>query len=92
MSTTLEADNTGAKHGRHEVTISVNEKPVSVLGPKTSGLAIKKAAVAAQLPVTIEFVLSKEKPNGDTDVIGDSDELTVSKNSRFVLLHPDDNS
>jgi hypothetical protein len=92
MSSSIEANELAGQKPQHDVAITVNERPVIVHGPKTDGLAIKLAAMAAGLPITTEFVLSQEKPNGDTDIIGDTDELTVNKNSRFVLLHADDNS
>jgi len=79
-------------HEPHTVTVTVNGKPVVVPAPKTTGLAVKEAAVAANLPVTLDFVLSKEKPDGDTEIVGDTDTITVNKNSKFVLIHPDDNS
>jgi Multiubiquitin len=78
-------------HG-YAVTVLVNEKPVAVSGPKVTGLQIKEAAVAAQLPVDLEFVLSEEDKHGDTTLIGNGDEVHVNKHSRFLLVPPDDNS
>ena len=78
-------------HG-HTVTVLVNEKKVDVPAPKPTGLQIKEAAVAAGLPVDLEFVLSKEDEHGDTTLVGDGDEVPVNKHSRFLLVPPDDNS
>lgn len=76
----------------HTVTVLVNEKPVEVPAPKATGLEIKQAAVNAGLPVQIDFVLSEERQNGNTDIVGDDDEVTVNKNSKFLAIAPDDNS
>lgn len=76
----------------HTVTIHVNDKPVEVPAPKASGLEIKQAAVTAGLPVQLDFVLSEERANGDTEIIGDGDQVTVTKKSKFIALAPDDNS
>ncbi len=76
----------------HEVVITVNDKPVTVLGPRTTGLAIKQAAIAQGVPIQLDFVLSEELPNGRTRVVRDNDPVTVSKKSRFVAIPNDDNS
>lgn len=76
----------------HEVVITVNEKPVTVLGPKATGLEIKQAAIAQGLSVQLDFVLSEELPNGRTRPVRDDDEVRVNKNSRFVAIPNDDNS
>ena len=74
------------------VTITVNERPVVVHGPKVTGLQIKQAAIDQGVPIQLSFVLSEEKPNHRTEIIGDSDIVTVTKNSRFVAIPHDDNS
>lgn len=76
----------------HDVAITVNEKVVTVRGPKATGLEIKQAAIAQELSIQIDFVLSEEHPNGRTQIVRDHDEVTVNKNSRFVAIPPDDNS
>lgn len=86
---------TAADRGRpspHTVTVHVNEKPVEVPAPKATGLEIKQAAMNAGLPVQLDFVLSEEEQNGTTRIVGDGDEVTVNKNSRFLAIAPDDNS
>jgi hypothetical protein len=76
----------------HDVVITVNERPVTVLGPKVTGLEIKQAAIAQGVPIHLDFVLSEELPNGRTRPVRDHDEVTVNKHSRFVAIPPDDNS
>jgi len=76
----------------HLVPILVNEQPVDVAGPRTTGLAIKEAAVQAGLPIEVGFQLIEELPHGRTKVIGNTDVIEVRPGSKFVALAPDDNS
>ena len=88
-----------ATHGRgqqhpdpHLVEITVNERIVQVDGPRITGLEIKRAAITQGVPIQLDFVLSEEFPNGRSQIIGDSDLVTVNKNSRFLAVPNDDNS
>ena len=74
------------------VTIQVNGQAVQVTGPKATGLEIKQAAIEAGVSIGLDFVLSLEKPNGDTDIVGNTDEVVVNKQSSFIAVAPDDNS
>ena len=76
----------------HEVTISVNERPVTVEGPRITGREIKMAAIAQGVPIQADFVLTEERPHGPGRVIGDDDVVTVHPGSRFTAIAPDDNS
>ncbi len=77
---------------QHHVEISVNGKAVRILGPRTTGLAIKQAAIAQGVSIQLDFVLSEEIGERRTKVIGDSDEVTVHPHSKFIAVAPDDNS
>jgi Multiubiquitin len=76
----------------HLTTMTVNERPVEIDGPRVTGLAIKEAAIAAGLPIGLDFLLTEEEANGRAKVIGDTDVVTVNKNSRFDAVAGDDNS
>ena len=76
----------------HLVTVTVNEKPVEVQGPKATGLEIKQAAIAQGVKIELSFVLFEELPNRKTRIVGDTDVVTVTKHSRFIAVAPDDNS
>jgi Multiubiquitin len=76
----------------HLITITVNEKPFEIEGPKATGLQIKQAAIAQGVKIELSFVLSEELPNRKTRIVGDTDVVTVNKHSRFVAVAPDDNS
>ena len=77
---------------QHLVTVTVNEKAVEIAGPKATGLEIKQAAIAQDVNIQLSSVLSEELPNRKTKIVGDNDEVTVNKNSKFVAVAPDDNS
>lgn len=84
------------QHGErkeHVVTVTVNEDPVKIAGPKATGRQIKEAAISQGVKIDLGFVLSVEKGNsGHTQVVGDNDEVTVHNGLRFVAVAPDDNS
>lgn len=80
------------RHPGHEVEILVNENKVRVLGPRTTGLAIKQAAIAQGVRIQLDFVLSEEIGERRTRIVGDDDVVTVHPGSRFLAVAPDDNS
>ena len=65
---------------------------VRVEGPKSTGLAIKEAAIAQGVSIQLDFVLSEEVGDRRTKVIGDKDEVTVHPHAKFIAVAPDDNS
>jgi multiubiquitin len=77
---------------QHEVEVSVNGNPVRVLAPRTTGLAIKTAAIAQGVSIQLDFVLSEEIGERRTRVVGNDDEVTVHPGSKFIAVAPDDNS
>lgn len=76
----------------HEVSVLVNENPVSVVGPRIEGRMIKQAAIDQGVKIRIDFILSEEQNDRKFKIIGDADVVTVNKNSRFHAVAPDDNS
>jgi len=76
----------------HEVVITVNNRPVAVQGPRTTGRKIKESAIQQGVQIGVDFVLSEELENNRTRIVGDDDEITVNKHSKFVAVAPDDNS
>jgi Multiubiquitin len=86
-------DEQGAAHAHeHEVEITVNEHPVTMIGPKVTGLQIKEAAIAQGVNIGLDFQLSEELPNGRRRIVGDNDTVTINKNSVFDAVAGDDNS
>jgi hypothetical protein len=80
------------EHKEHIVTVTVNEEPVKIRGPKATGRQIKEAAIAQGVQIDLGFVLSEEIGLRRTRIVGDNDEVTVHNKSRFVAVAPDDNS
>lgn len=78
--------------GGHQVTIHVNKQPVTVDGPRLTGLQIKEAAIAQGVAIGLDFVLSKINPNGRPEIVGNADIVTVNKNSMFTATDDDDDS
>lgn len=93
---TLQTPDAAPHDGRgpnpHTVTVMVNNRAVVIPAPKATGREIKEAAISSGLPIKLDFVLSEERPNGDTDIVGDLDTVTANPRSRFVAIAPDDNS
>jgi hypothetical protein len=87
-----EAKNGGGGHQRHVVAILVNEQRVEIEGPRVTGADIKAAAISQGLPIDPGFQLIEELQHGRTQVVGDTDTVTVHPGSRFLALAPDDNS
>lgn len=83
---------TNAHPQPHMFSITVNGVVVVIAGPKTTGLLIKQAAIAAGVPIQLDFILSEELPNRKTHLVRDADEVSVHEGSTFVALENDDNS
>lgn len=79
------------RHGR-TVTVTVNNRPVSLESHRVTGLGIKQAAIAQGVPIQLDFQLAEIRPNGEHKVIGDGDVVTVTDHSQFVATAADDNS
>lgn len=76
----------------HLFTITVNRLPVSIEGPKTTGLAVKDAAIAQGVPIQLDFILSLELPNSRTRLVRDNEEISLNENMKFIAVANDDNS
>lgn len=91
--TAIDRNTTHGEHPQpHVFAITVNGMPVSIIGPKTTGRAVKEAAIAAGVPIQLDFILSEELPNRKTRLVRDDDEVSIHEGSEFVALANDDNS
>jgi hypothetical protein len=88
------ADGATAHAHAQKITIHVNERPVVMVGHQQTGLEIKKAAIAQNIPIKLDFVLSIERGHGhdQTKIIGDDDSVRITGHSRFAAVDDDDNS
>jgi hypothetical protein len=91
MSQTTESQVPHEARG-HPVEIRVNNKPVTIQGPKTTGLAVKRAAIADGVQIQESFQLSELLSNGEHRIVGNDEEITVHKGSEFRAVADDDNS
>jgi hypothetical protein len=91
MDQVLEKSHEKGKH-EHTIEITVNERPVLLKDKNTTGLGIKKAAIAQGVPIKEEFILQQELPNGSSRIIGDNDPVKVHPHDRFTAIDRDDNS
>ena len=74
------------------IEIWVNEKTVPISRGVHTGLEIKQAAIDKGVAIQLDFVLSHEKVNGETRIIGDGDRIRVRPGDRFTAIADDDNS
>jgi hypothetical protein len=73
------------------VQIQVNGKPVTLPEDKTTGRAIKDAAIKQGVQIRIDFNLFRIEGNSQHPV-GDNQQVTVHNDERFRAVAPDDNS
>ena len=69
--------------------VLVNEKPVTLDGPRQTGSSIKKAAIEQGVDIKLDFVLSIERDDGKTELIGDHQEVLVKDGDRFLAIAKD---
>ena len=75
-----------------KIEVTVNDKPVVLVGAKQTGANIKKAAVEQDVNIKEDFVLSIELGGGRTKLVGDDEEIEVYAGERFLAIENDDNS
>jgi hypothetical protein len=85
-------DNEGKKPDKN-IEIVVNNKAVEVHKNRITGLEIKQGAIEQGVPnVELDFQLVQVKANGGQTVVPNGTTVTVNRNSKFLMIAPDDNS
>jgi argininosuccinate synthase len=75
------------------IDVVFNEKyPVKVHGKRQTGISLKEIAIAQEVPIKLDFVLSIERGGGKTDLIGNAEPIKVKEGDRFLAIPDDDNS
>jgi len=74
------------------ITIKVNNNPVSITKGRHTGAEIKQAAIAQGVQIQMDFLLSLIRENGGEDMIGDADVVKVKDGMRFTAVADDDAS
>jgi hypothetical protein len=80
------------KTDAREARVTVNGQFVVLASRKVTGLQIKDAAIAAGVPIQLDFVLSEVRPSGEQKIIPDDREITVKTGDEFWAIPGDDNS
>lgn len=75
----------------HTVTIVVNNKPVALPSPETTGLAIKEAAIAQGVNIQVSFKLFVVRGHEQVPIAND-ERIKVREREQFRAVAPDDNS
>jgi hypothetical protein len=81
----------GQQHGT--VTVKVNNQPVILSEHRVTGLEIKQAAIAQDVEIELDFILTLEAHDGQpAETIDDDDTITVTGHSEFSANDGDDDS
>ena len=75
-----------------KIEVTVNDKPVVLVGAQQTGAGTKRAAVEQDVNIKEDFVLSIELGGGRTKLVGDDEEIEVYAGERFLAIENDDNS
>ena len=76
----------------HEIRVTVNGQFVVLTSRVVTGLQIKEAAIAAEVPIQLDFVLSEVRPSGEQKIIPDDRQITIKSGDEFWAIPGDDNS
>ena len=87
-----DAEEVNKKREDGKFNVTVNDKPVVLVGEKQTGVSIKKAAIDQGANITEDFVLSIELGGGKTKLVGDDEHIEVHDGQRFLAIENDDNS
>ena len=74
------------------VAVLVNNRPVTVEGPKATGLEIKRAAISYGVAIQPDFHLTVVDDDGKEDPVRDDETIEVRRGQRFFAVAGDDNS
>lgn len=89
----LTTDNAAAEQRRETVTVTVNNKLVTLPRHRVTGLEIKEAAIAQGVAIRLDFILTLEAHDGKpARTIDDDEVVTVTRESVFIANDGDDDS
>lgn len=74
------------------LTIRVNNNPVSIPKGRYTGMQIKQAAIAQNIQIQADFLLSLIKEQGGEEMIGDNDTIKLKDGMEFTAVADDDAS
>ncbi|KDE96780.1 multiubiquitin domain-containing protein (plasmid) [Mycolicibacterium crocinum] len=77
---------------KRELHVIVNRKhTVTLHGARQTGMSIKEAAIAQDVPIQLDFLLSR-KTSAKFDQVGDDEQIRVHDGDEFRAVDGDDNS
>lgn len=77
---------------KKELHVIVNRKhTVTLHGARQTGMSIKEAAIAQDVPIQLDFLLSR-KTGAKFDQVGDDEQIRVHDGDEFRAVDGDDNS
>ena len=76
----------------HEITVYINDKPITLTGERHTGSKIKQVAIEEGVLSDSDFVLSLECGTRQTRVIDDLKAIEITCDARIVAIPDDDNS
>ncbi|HYW48361.1 MAG TPA: multiubiquitin domain-containing protein [Bryobacteraceae bacterium] len=68
----------------HIVTVSVNDRPVNLVGHSATGREIKIAAIEQGVPIELDFVLEEDLPGGGRRTVADHEHVELRAGLRFT--------
>lgn len=74
-----------------KIHITVNRRPVTLHAAAQTGLSIKETAIAQDVPIKIDFLLSR-KDGPKFKPVGDDEQIRVRNDDKFRANDGDDNS
>lgn len=74
------------------ITVTINERPVTFTKHKATGLEIKQTAIQQGITIQEDFVLFEIRGNSPLKQIGDCETIVLHENQKFCATAPDDNS
>ena len=79
-------DNEAIERGEVMVEITVNDKPVKILGNTATGEKIKLAAIEQGVHIERDFILWEELPDGDVREIENHEEVKLREHHKFTAV------
>jgi len=76
----------------HRIPIEVNFRPVVMPTRETTGIEIKRTAIAQEVPIQIDFVLFQDFGKGRRELLRDDQVVELEPHNKFEAVPGDDNS
>ncbi len=85
-----QAESVAEQQANITVTVSVNNRPVTLHQHSITGDQIKAAAISQGVAIQQDFLLYIVRGNGQLDPVGDGETVHVHPHEQFRAVAPDD--